>query len=721
MDVAQITPRVKTASPAPIFEYTENDQAFPAGMWRTRVNADAWLLERATAVDWTAVTTALSVANNGDLTLVSGVSLISAGAINLKVSGDTDDYLSITTVADIPTLTATGAAALGLASNLLRGSISEQGTDPDTFYYMAYLQTVYTNPSSWENVGLRVHPRIKKTDSAFTQQLIGISGEAGVDDENTQNWTHARSLVGLDGFVAMWNGAAGTITGAIGVQGSGLIESGTLTNYYALYASHPTGAGTVTNAYGLYIEAIGEGASLNYGLYVAGGKSYLGDTLSMAEGKFVEISSLVANSGIGWGGNAPFSQNGMVLGIHSTWSYGWQFWTVDGTPAMKLQIDATGTILSPNSILIKPSGDTDDYFTLATVAGIPTIYGTGAYLRIGDAAATSHSLASEDDLMVSGKLEVDGAIFPDGSVFFADLGGVKFGTGSDMNFLWDTFDADANILDVYLNTSASSNIPGMVLQYTQIGDIGLFDGVTQPFYASLNRSGKYTSSSSAFSDAGAATPIMKLVGGFTNSVIGDIVRVTAGTADVPGWYWITTVTSADEVVLDRNWTTGDCTGGTFVAYHSFTLLSAEGICTRITDGAPTDSSVEIDRDGWLILDVGQANGRLYWRANNAWHYVDATAGLSFTAEERVMNGHSWEVGDFGIVQIDKHHTDGAPHGLLYPADRWLEEMLAKSVAFKAFEESIEGKISRMEQELAELRASRSSAPSPLAGEGRGEA
>jgi len=42
------------------------------------------------------------------------------------------------------------------------------------------------------------------------------------------------------------------------------------------------------------------------------------------------------------------------------------------------------------------------------------IYGASlTYLRIGDANTTSHSLASEDDLMITGKLEVDGLIYLD--------------------------------------------------------------------------------------------------------------------------------------------------------------------------------------------------------------------------------------------------------------------------------------------------------------------
>jgi hypothetical protein len=37
------------------------------------------------------------------------------------------------------------------------------------------------------------------------------------------------------------------------------------------------------------------------------------------------------------------------------------------------------TLISSGSILLKPSGDTDDYFTFSTVADIPTITATGRH------------------------------------------------------------------------------------------------------------------------------------------------------------------------------------------------------------------------------------------------------------------------------------------------------------------------------------------------------
>jgi len=59
--------------------------------------------------------------------------------------------------------------------------------------------------------------------------------------------------------------------------------------------------------------------------------------------------------------------------------------------------------------------------------------------------------------------------------------------------------------------------------------------------------------------------------------------------------------------------------------------------------------------------------------------VAVAGGMSFLPEERVMFDHRWELGDIGLVKIDKIKPDGSPHGLLYPFNRALaeaEEILA---------------------------------------------
>jgi len=65
---------------------------------------------------------------------------------------------------------------------------------------------------------------------------------------------------------------------------------------------------------------------------------------------------------------------------------------------------------------------------------VDSIFGSTAILpvRIGDAATTSHSLASEDDLLVTGRLEVDGRSDFDGNTWF-NAGGVNLSTNMDVS------------------------------------------------------------------------------------------------------------------------------------------------------------------------------------------------------------------------------------------------------------------------------------------------
>jgi hypothetical protein len=88
------------------------------------------------------------------------------------------------------------------------------------------------------------------------------------------------------------------------------------------------------------------------------------------------------------------------------------------------------------AITLKPSGDLDDYFTFATISDIPTIYGTGAYLRIGDAYTTTCGLNAEDDLFVTGDFEATyGFIGPDNTGITAnaitDVLQIRCGAGTN--------------------------------------------------------------------------------------------------------------------------------------------------------------------------------------------------------------------------------------------------------------------------------------------------
>lgn len=87
--------------------------------------------------------------------------------------------------------------------------------------------------------------------------------------------------------------------------------------------------------------------------------------------------------------------------------------------------DRNAIIYSGFSFEIKQA-TIDQFLRFTTSNSVATLFGIGAYLRIGDAATTSHSLNVEDDLMVSGRLEVDGTLFIDGEVQIEGNPGIDF-------------------------------------------------------------------------------------------------------------------------------------------------------------------------------------------------------------------------------------------------------------------------------------------------------
>lgn len=82
------------------------------------------------------------------------------------------------------------------------------------------------------------------------------------------------------------------------------------------------------------------------------------------------------------------------------------------------------------------------------------------YSRVGDAGTTSHSLAANDDLFVSGKLEVDGAVYFDSiaylysSLVMMDDQAVLFGSGQDAGFVYGTVQTPDSLM---VELSADSN------------------------------------------------------------------------------------------------------------------------------------------------------------------------------------------------------------------------------------------------------------------------
>ncbi len=76
-----------------------------------------------------------------------------------------------------------------------------------------------------------------------------------------------------------------------------------------------------------------------------------------------------------------------------------------------------GAVMESDGISVSNDG------TKTTIAGTP-----GDYIRIGDAGVTDHSLNSEDDLLITGELEVDGDAAFDGTT-------ITFGINTNVHIL----------------------------------------------------------------------------------------------------------------------------------------------------------------------------------------------------------------------------------------------------------------------------------------------
>ena len=144
--------------------------------------------------------------------------------------------------------------------------------------------------------------------------------------------------------------------------------------------------------------------------------------------------------------------------------------TGDPQVEMSLSADNLGhfTIATDTgNIVLNPAGKVD--INGNNIDNVGIIYGNSTYARIGDAGTTSHSLASEDDLMVTGKLEAKGYVYIDGGLVLTGAFRWESSTatmGYKMSYwvagiddglrigLWDTDDAGGNqnlILTSYSN------------------------------------------------------------------------------------------------------------------------------------------------------------------------------------------------------------------------------------------------------------------------------
>ncbi|GIW66664.1 MAG: hypothetical protein KatS3mg095_0562 [Candidatus Parcubacteria bacterium] len=86
--------------------------------------------------------------------------------------------------------------------------------------------------------------------------------------------------------------------------------------------------------------------------------------------------------------------------------------------------------------------------------------------------------------------------------------------------------------------------------------------------------------------------------------------------------------------------------------------SDDGISTKVINGPVSDQNFYGQPHNGLI-GIDAKNGRLYFRANDKWHYISKTGGFQVPNEEV----GEMKLGDFVLGLLDQEMSDGALHGI----------------------------------------------------------
>lgn len=97
--------------------------------------------------------------------------------------------------------------------------------------------------------------------------------------------------------------------------------------------------------------------------------------------------------------------------------------------------------------------------------------------------------------------------------------------------------------------------------------------------------------------------------------------------------------------------------------------STDGLSTKVIAGPVSDQSFLGEPHNGLI-GIDSQNERIYFRANDKWHYISKTGGFQIPIEE--VDGINLD--DFVVGKIDKTMSDGALHGVWVTLVKALEKL-----------------------------------------------
>ena len=210
--------------------------------------------------------------------VVTASSIDNSGSISLKPSGDSDDYVTFSTVSNIPRMIPAGATGFYIGDSVGIGDGAVTSVDgvtvPNELFSLGVVGD-WTDTGNYLRRGIWDMVEMSKTDADFTGSFGGALLQANVGAANTQDWTGTYGIFGSASHVKSQLGSSGTVTWARGSWTYLAMNGGAgATNVASFYAVAPVG--DITNLYQLYLEAPTVGTAYNYAIYAAGGDTYLG-------------------------------------------------------------------------------------------------------------------------------------------------------------------------------------------------------------------------------------------------------------------------------------------------------------------------------------------------------------------------------------------------------------------------------------------------------------
>jgi hypothetical protein len=279
-----------------------------------------------------------------------------------------------------------------------------------------------------------------------------------------------------------------------------------------------------------------------------------------------------------------------------------------------LKIDGAGIIASDTTLTFSPSGQAATLTMTSDGTVTSLIPATGDYLRIGDAASTSRSLDANDDMMVTGDFEVDGATYCDGSInvsgtatFNAQLAVAANGYISTANT--DDVDLPIQARDNGLLKVQIANFVGGVDPYVLLGrdDTGVGSGTL------TNGTGTFTGSPITLV-CGNNTIVCTGAGNCTVVVpVGSTGTATSGTATITG--------SVQALAAGNNTVTTGVTTGNFVVALTGSGTVTDGVVLQMGSGSVAEAAGHGFGSSWKI---GNASSEVEERGSIDLVLVTAT-------------------------------------------------------------------------------------------------